>query len=68
MSDYDVEAHANDEVRHEEFIARIAAYGAPEELDAAYDVREAYGLDDPKHPDHYERLVDIWDARWREGK
>jgi len=31
--------------------------------DAEYDAREAYELDDPKHPDHYEHLVDIWDNR-----
>lgn len=27
---------------------------------------DAYEIDDPKHPDHYETLVDIWDNR--EGK
>ena len=32
-----------------------------EPLDPAYDAREAYELDDPKHPDHYETLVDIAD-------
>ena len=27
------------------------------------DYRDAYEIDDPKHPDHYETLVDIWDNR-----
>ena len=34
-------------------------------IDAEYDAREAYELDDPKHPNHYEWL-DAWDSR--EGK
>jgi hypothetical protein len=76
VSGYDVDAHAFDEPRYEDVVERIRAYGWPafenreelpfvrgEPIDPAYDAREAYELDDPKHPDHYETLVDIWDSR-----
>ena len=61
------DAHAFDECRHDDLVARIRAYGRDDDpRDEAYDAREAYELDDPKHPDHYETLVDMWDSR--EGK
>jgi hypothetical protein len=57
----------DDETRHEEFVARINAYGREaDEMDAEYDAREAYELDDPKSPGFHDRLADIWDSR--EGK
>ena len=76
MSGYDVDAHAYDEPRYEDVVERIRAYGRAPDCDGSSrcgatvhvhgcysSSREAYELDDPKHPDHSETLVDIWDSR-----
>ena len=69
----------DDETRHEEFIARINAYGRDafysyvkdaaergsflDPVDPAYDAREAYELDDPKSPGFHDRYADSFDCR-----
>ena len=58
----------DDETRHEEFVARIRAYGRDDDrVDPAYDAREAYEPDNPKHPDFYEAHVAAWDNRDKAG-
>jgi hypothetical protein len=57
----------SDETRHEDFVARVNAYGRDDDpRDPAYDAREAYELDDPKSPGFHDRMADVWDNR--EGK